>query len=123
MNPRILTILIILFLSQTISFSAFAQKKESALRLEDIYRNSLYQDKGYGPIRWSKDNKGYLTFESNIEIGGKDIVMYDAKSGARSVICSAGLFVPEGSDKPLIISDYIWAGGNRKLLIFKKSRR
>lgn len=123
MNPRILTILIILFLSQTISFSAFTQKKESALKLEDIYRNNLYQDKGYGPIRWSKDNKGYLTFESNIEIGGKDIIMYDAKSGARSVICSAGLFVPEGSDKPLIISDYIWSGDNRKLLIFTNTRR
>jgi len=50
------------------------------LALEDIYKNSIYGQDGYGPVRWMKDNKGYSTLEFNEETNGQDIVRYDAKS-------------------------------------------
>jgi len=100
-----------------------AQNSRSVLNLEDIYKNNVYREKSYGPIRWSKDSKGYLTFETNNDVGGRDIVMIDAKTGARSVICSAKSFIPQGQNKPLEVSDYIWSNDNSKLLIFTNTRR
>ena len=113
----------LLILCAGISLPVSAQKNNATLKLEDIFKNNVYRDKSYGPIRWSKDSKGYLTFEPNNEIGGRDIVMYAAKSGARSVICSAKSFIPEGQNKPLPVSDYVWSNDNSKLLIFTNTRR
>jgi dipeptidyl-peptidase-4 len=39
--------------------SALAQN--NPLNLEDIYKKNLYGAKGFGPIRFMKDNKGYTT--------------------------------------------------------------
>jgi len=114
---------LLLFFSLSSSLSVFSQNKDSSLKLDDIFKNNIYHDKGYGPIRWSKDSKGYLTFESNKEIGGKDIVMIDAKTGTHSVICPAKSFIPEGQDKPISVSDYVWSNDNTKLLIFTNTRR
>lgn len=100
-----------------------AQTSRSILKLEDIYKNNIYNDKGYGPIRWSKDNKGYLTFETSKAVKGRDIVKYDAETGTRTVVCDAKSFIPEGQSYPLTVSDYIWSGDNTKLLIFTNTRR
>ena len=100
-----------------------AQKNITTLKLEDIFKNNIYRDKSYGPIRWSKDSKSYQTFESNTEIGGRNIVMFDVKTGVRSVICSAKSFIPEGQSKPIQVSDYAWSNDNRKLLVFSNTRK
>ena len=100
-----------------------AQTNKPTLNLEDIYKNDTYRDKGYGPIRWSKDNKGYLTFETSKTVNGRDIVKYDAETGTRTVVCDAKSFIPEGQNKPLAVSDYIWSSDNSKLLIFTNTRR
>jgi len=123
MKNKLSIFFMLLLLCSEISTSISAQKNYTPLKLEDIYKNNVFRDKGYGPIRWSKDSKGYLTFESNHEIGGRDIVIYDAKSGVRSVICSAKSFIPEGQNKPLPVSDYVWSNDNSKLLIFTNTRR
>ena len=95
----------------------------SSLQLNDIYKNNVYGQKGFGPVRWMKDNKGYSTLESNKEIGGRDIVKYDAKSGARSVLVSAAQLIPKGENKPITISDYQWSLDNNKLLLFTNTRK
>ncbi|MEI6140980.1 MAG: DPP IV N-terminal domain-containing protein [Mariniphaga sp.] len=100
-----------------------AQTNKAILKLEDIYKNDTYRDKSYGPIRWSKDNKGYLTFETNKAVNGRDIVKYDAETGTRTVVCNAKSFIPEGQSEPLTVSDYIWSSDNSKLLIFTNTRR
>ena len=123
MKKRIVIISVICLLSFGSFLSVSAQDEKPVLKLEDIYKNNVYGEKSYGPIRWSKDSKGYLTFETNKESGGRDIVMYDAKTGTRSIICSAKSFIPEGENKPLDISDYIWSNDNKKLLIFTNTRR
>jgi len=99
---------------------AWSQEK---LLLEDIYKNGTYSAKGYGPVRWMKDNKGYSTLESNGEVGGTDIIRYEAKSGARTVLVSAEKLIPNGETKPLSISNYEWSLDNSKLLIFTNTRR
>jgi dipeptidyl-peptidase-4 len=111
------------FMCSWMILPSYAQKNNTILKLEDIYKNRIYQDKGYGPVRWSKDSQGYLAFEPNKEVDGRDIVMYGAISGVQSVICSAKSFIPEGQKKPLQVSDYIWSNDNSKLLLFTNTRR
>jgi dipeptidyl-peptidase-4 len=114
---------VLLFVCSVISFNSSAQKNNAVLTLEDIYKNNIYHDDGYGSVRWSKDGKGYFTFESNNEVDGRDIVFYDAISGERKVICSAKSFIPEGHNKPLKVSDYVWSNDNTRLLLFTDTRR
>ena len=71
------------------------------LSLEDIYKNGVYGQRGFGPIRWMKDNKGCSTFENNDEAGGRDIVTYDAKSGKRVVLVSASQLIPSNEKSAL----------------------
>jgi dipeptidyl-peptidase-4 len=123
MKNKHFAVFLILFLLNEFSFHLYAQADRSVLKLDDIYKNNIYTDNSYGPIRWGKESKGYLTFESNKEFGGSDIVMIDAKSGAGKVICSAKSFIPEGTAKPLQVSDYVWSNDNSKLLLFTNTRR
>ena len=95
----------------------------SPLQLQDVYKNNIYGQKGFGPVRWMKDNKGYSTLEINTEVGGKDIVRYDAKSGARSVLVSATQLIPQDKKEPITISDYQWSLDNNKLLLFTNTRK
>ena len=99
-----------------------AQEK-STLTLEDIYKNNAFGQKGFGPIRWMKDNKGYSTLELNAQVGGKDIVRYDAKSGKRTIIVSAADLIPNEDTKPLVIYNYQWSDDNSKLLIFTNTKK
>lgn len=105
----------------TFCISAVAQTKK--LTLEDIYSSGMYRSKGFGPVRWMKDNKGYSTLEQNSTVNGTDIVVYDAESGARKVLVSASQLKPAGADKPLVVADYIWSDDNSKLLVFTNTRK
>ncbi len=123
MKNKLLINFLFLLIFNAISFPIIAQTDKSALKLEDIYKNNIYTGKGYGPIRWSKDSKGYLTFEASKESGGRDIVMFNAKSGARKTICPAKYFIPEGETRPLQVEDYVWSNDNSKILLFTNTRR
>ena len=70
-----------------------------------------------------KDNKGYSTLERNTVVGGRDIIKYEAKSGARKVLVSATKLIAKGQSKPLAISNYEWSSDNSKLLIFTNTRK
>jgi len=100
-----------------------AQENSAILTIEDIYKNNVYRQDGYGPVRWMKDNKGYSTLELNQKTGGRDIVRYDAKTGKRSVLVSSSQLIPEGKSKPLSIRNYVWSEDNTKLLVFTNTRR
>jgi dipeptidyl-peptidase-4 len=111
-----------LILTLLISFGAMAQQA-GPLKLEDIYKNGSYSQKGFGPVRWMKDNESYSTLESNTQTGGKDIVRYEAKSGEKSIVISASQLIPEGETEPLTIADYVWSEDNQKLLVFTNTRK
>ncbi|MGP1993201.1 DPP IV N-terminal domain-containing protein [Zobellia laminariae] len=100
----------------------YAQEAKT-LTLADIYKNGEFGQKGFGPVRWMKDNKGYSTLEESTNLAGKDIVKYDAKTGKRAIVVSASDLIPKGSEKPLVIKDYKWSDDNTKLLVFTNTRK
>jgi dipeptidyl-peptidase-4 len=102
---------------------SFLTSAQSALNLEDIFSNGTYSAERYGPVRWMQDNKGYSTLEDNNDVGGVDIVRYEAISGDRSVLVSAQKLIPTGQANPLSIDNYEWSSDNSKLLIFTNTRR
>jgi len=114
---------LLLFFVASICNNSLAQKNNKALTLEDIYEKRMYGSKGFGPVRWMKDNKGYSTLENNAEVKGNDIVVYDVSSGTKKVLVSAKQLIPAGTGKPLAIEDYIWSDDNSKLLVFTNTRK
>lgn len=123
MKNQFSIIILLLIFCIGIVLPAVPQTGRATLSLADIYKNNVYHDKGYGPVRWSKDSKGYLAFEPSNEVDGRDLVLYNAGSGERSVICSAKSFIPEGENKPIAVSDYVWSNDNSKLLVFTNTRK
>jgi len=99
------------------------QNSKQKLTLEDLYKNNVFRQKGITAVRWMKDNKGYSALETNQNVGGKDIVVYDANSGNRKVLVSAEKLIPAGKKNALLISDYAWSVDNSKLLIFTNTRK
>ena len=49
--------------------NVWSQKDTGALTLENLYKNHHFQQRGFGPVRWMKDNKGYSTIERNKQSG------------------------------------------------------
>jgi dipeptidyl-peptidase-4 len=103
--------------------SAFGQKSTKVLTLEDIYKNNLYSAKGFGAIRWMKDNVSYSTIENNASTNGNEIVRYEVNSGAKKTLVSATQLTPTGASKSLVIANYSWSEDNTKLLIFTNTRK
>ncbi|MDB4292429.1 S9 family peptidase [Maribacter sp.] len=101
----------------------FSSWSQETLSLDAIYKNGTYSSNRYGPVRWMKDNKGYSTLEENSTVGGKDIIKYEAISGARSVLVAAEKLIPKGATKPLTIRNYEWSLDNTKLLVFTNTRK
>jgi dipeptidyl-peptidase-4 len=115
--------LFIFMLLVSVFSSEISLAQPKTLNLEDIYKNNIYGYAGYGPVRWMKDNKSYSTLERNEKTGGRDIVSYEAASGARKVLVNASQLIPSGNEKPLGISDYIWSDDNSRLLIFTNTKK
>jgi dipeptidyl-peptidase-4 len=118
---RLSTCIILLI---SISFtSSFAQSDVKQLTLEDIYVNNVYSSKGFGPVRWMKDNKGYSTLEPNASLKGNDIVRYEANGVSKTILVNASQLIPSGTKNPLVIADYVWSPDNTKILIFTNTRK
>ncbi len=96
---------------------------QSELILPDIYKNGVYIQNRFGPIRWMKDGQGYSSIEKSPKLDGDEIVRYDALSGTRSILVSAEELIPQGDTKPLTVADYQWSEDNSKLLIFTNTRK
>ena len=112
-----------IILTHLVLLIAFTSWSQETLKLEDIFKNGTYSSKTYGPVRWMKDNKGYSTLERNTDVGGRDIIRYEVKSGARTVLVSADKLIPTGETKPLSIRNYEWSIDNSKLLVFTNTRK
>lgn len=99
-----------------------SQVQKTALTLENIFGGQFGQE-GYGPVRWLADGAGYTTLEYNQTVNGYDIVRYDAATGTREVLIESADLIPDDSDQPLGVSDYIWSHDNSMLLVFTNTRR
>jgi dipeptidyl-peptidase-4 len=121
---KTLRIIVLIYLTITSAFEVSAQDKALLkLTLDDLYAKNIFNPKGINSIRWMKDNKGYSVLETNKEIGGNEIVSYDAKTGKREILVSAARLIPSGKDSPLLINNYAWSDDNGKLLIFTNTRK
>ena len=97
--------------------------QDNALTLENIYTKRAFRAKGFGPVRWMKDSRGYSTVETNKDLGGEEIVRYDAQSGGRSVLVAPKQLIPAGAQKALGIDDYEWSDDNSQMLLFTNTRK
>jgi dipeptidyl-peptidase 4 len=61
--------------------SVFIQAQDTPLTLENIYSKGAFSQKGFGPVRWMKDSRGYSTVEAN------EINQYDAQTVQRRCWC------------------------------------
>lgn len=114
--------------SLCVSAQESAENKECScskekLTLEDIFSKNEYATKGINSLTWMDDNISYSAIEENKEIGGDDIVKYNAKTGERTILVSAKSLIPEGAEKPLSVFSYTWSADNSKLLIFTNTAR
>lgn len=123
MNKEKMVRKLLLFIGVFLSIVTYGQQNNMALSLEDIYTNHTYSQKNFGPVRWMKDNQGYSTLETNKDLGGTDIVRYNAQSGERTVLVSAKQLTPSGQSKPLNIDNYNWSDDDSKLLIFTNTKK
>jgi dipeptidyl-peptidase 4 len=122
MKLRLTLILLSFVLGLVLPFQVEAQSVSNNLTLEDIYSKKLYAVKGFGPVRWMKDNEGYSTIERN-ENNGQDIIRYEVVTGERKILVNARQLIPVGFNSPLSLADYNWSEDNSKLLVFTNTRK
>ena len=121
MIVRALLVAVVWFGIQVFASDSQAPSKRT-LTLENIYQNGLYGERGFGPVRWMKDNTSYSTLEA-AQNDGQDLVRYDAITGAKTTLVSAKQLTPTGRKSPLSIADYAWSQDNTKVLIFTNTAR
>lgn len=96
---------------------------QKTLTLEDIYSSRLIETKGMGAMNWLKDGELYTRLEKNEQIGGMDVVAYQAKDNVREVIIPASLFVDKSTGKPIDIRSITWSEDNKRILIYNNTKR
>jgi dipeptidyl-peptidase-4 len=108
--------------------AAGAQQADRAVALDEritrIFQSSDYQIPRFGPARWLADGTAYTTVEQSAgRTDAWDIVRYDARSGATSVLIAGSRLVPPGATAALSIDDYAWSTDGRRLLLFTNTER
>ena len=94
------------------------------LTLDRIFSSNDFRSETFGPARWLDDGSAYTTLEpspSNKEV--RDIIRYEAATGARSVLIAAASLTSKGALAPLEIDDYAWSKDGHKLLVFTNSKQ
>jgi dipeptidyl-peptidase-4 len=104
-----------------------AQQSDRARALDDqitqIFSASAYQVPRFGPARWLPDGSSYTTVERSPDGNGRDIIRYDAASGARRVVISSKQLVAPGAAQPMSIDNYVWSSDGKRLLVFTNSKK
>ncbi len=112
----------LLFVSQTALYSQDSNK--SLLNLERIYSSRDFRGQSFGPARWMKDGGPYTTLEKSEKTkDGRDIVLYQAASGERTILVPSSMLIPAGDSLPMQIADYYWSANGKRLMIFTNSKR
>ena len=116
--------LLLLFLILSTPLILPAQQDEATLTIDRIFNSQDFSRERFGPARWMEDGKSYTTLEPSKSFkGSRDILKVDSETGVQSILVEASQLVPEGEEKPIGISDYIWSNDKQKLLIFTNTRR
>lgn len=113
-----LIIFTVFFISATMG-----KNQKNLLTLEDIYVNKTYSPKRFGPVKWYKNGEGYTSLEKSSDKKGKDIILYQTKSGKRKVLVFSSILIPPGSSGPLKISNYQFTKNGNYLMIFTNTKK
>jgi dipeptidyl-peptidase-4 len=101
-----------------------AGEDSSLLTLARIFGSSELRATGIPSLRWTQDGRAYTALEPATGAGGgRDLVRYDAESGARTVVVPAERLVPRGGAGPIEIEDYQFSADNRRVLLFTNAQR
>ena len=96
----------------------------SFLTVDRIFGSQEFRSGSFGPLAWLSDGFGYTTLEPPAGgRAGRDIIRYDAETGARVILVPAARLIPAGDSTPLDIEDYTWSADGRRLLIFTNSQQ
>jgi len=115
-------------LTATLGGIAAAQRAAPAdstlLTVDRIYASPEFRSGSFGPLAWLNDGAAYTTLERSAEAReGRDIVRYDAQTGARTILVPAARLVPPGASAPLDIEAYSWSDDGNRLLLFANSQQ
>jgi dipeptidyl-peptidase-4 len=96
----------------------------SLLTLERIFGEEEFEVETFGPARWLEDGSGYTVLEASKEDDEvKVIVRYEPATGERTILVPETSLVPDGSEEPLSIEDYLWSEDGKRLLIFTNTEK
>jgi dipeptidyl-peptidase 4 len=108
--------------------AAAAQQPDRVRALDEqigrIFQTTEYEVPRFGPARWLPGGAAYSTVESGTDgTGRRDIVRYDAATGARTILVAGSRLLPPGSDATPDIDDYSWSPDGARLLVFRNTRK
>jgi len=76
------------------------------LTVDRIYASPEFRGGSLGPLAWLSDGSAYTTLETSPGTDdARDIVRYDAQTGARTILVPASRLVPAGESAPLDIGE------------------
>jgi dipeptidyl-peptidase-4 len=101
---------------------AAQEQDPSLLTNQRIYGSTEFRAEQFGPARWFPTGTAYTTLEQGTG-GGREMVRYDAATGARQVLVSAARLTPPGATSPLTVENYEWSADQRRLLIYTNSKQ
>jgi dipeptidyl-peptidase-4 len=113
------------FFVLTVSALGFAQQTDpSLLTLDRIFKSRDFNADNLGAVRWLRSGDAYTRLDPAPNgKKGRDLVAYNAATGARQVLVSAEKLVPQGAAEPLEIQNYDWSADDQKLLIYTNSKK
>lgn len=95
---------------------------ELVQQLDNVFTKGLYSPRGIRPA-WLDKGNAYSMIEPAADGKHSELVIYDSRSGQRTVALSASDLTPNGSKTPIEIQDYSWSEDAKKVLIFTNSKR
>jgi dipeptidyl-peptidase-4 len=124
MECRLKSLGAILAMGAFCALTVFSQATDKrTLTLDRIFSSADFRSETFGPARWLEDGSSYTTLDpSPNDKEARDIVRYEAATGARNVLISSASLTPPGAAAPLEIDDYSWSQDGRKLLVFTNTQ-
>jgi dipeptidyl-peptidase-4 len=99
-------------------------KADPILTLDRIFSSGEFRPERFGPARWLKDGRSYVTLEKSEQTkGAMDIVRYTADGSKREILVHASQLIPASDTAALNIEDYEWSADQSKLMVFTNSKR
>lgn len=126
-KPRVAVGLFVSLLVSCLHTSAQApapHPSESLQQLITAFTSGQYAGKRPPQFQWLDGGKRYTLLENAGTGKGQDLVSYDTASGGdRTVLVTAGSFLPKGATTPLAVQGYEWSPNHSSLLVFTNSRK